>query len=272
MKKYLYNGVPLPGLPEWDEVTHPHAYMYHGSGGSFLAVAETRGDPWVGGEGVDLVSFSDVMIYGVSDGAWTFMNSKDSMMHALKETDIFWVNTDLYHTDGTLYLAASDPIPILAPTIDPLSMWLGWKAGNWVVRQRGKKREPVAYLYNGVRLPVLPEWDKTVYPYAHIEYILSTDSYVFIFSSTPSTYEYGYSMSYGFKRIIVTDATLYRMYNGGKEWEFLSEHNSNMRNLTTSSIQGAEETARVIWCSEDIQNTTDSKIYLVASEPVPVYE
>lgn len=28
------------------------------------------------------------------------------------------------------------------------------------------KKEPVAYLYNGVRLPKLPEWDREKYPYA----------------------------------------------------------------------------------------------------------
>lgn len=35
----------------------------------------------------------------------------------------------------------------------------------------GSKREPVAYLYNGVRLPKLPEYDKSVYSYAVIVYI-----------------------------------------------------------------------------------------------------
>ena len=35
-------------------------------------------------------------------------------------------------------LVASDPIPVTAPALDPLSLFLGWKAGNWVARQRGK--------------------------------------------------------------------------------------------------------------------------------------
>ena len=69
---------------------------------------------------------------------------------------------------------ASDPIPVTAPALDPLSLFMGWKAGNWVARQRGKKKTPVAYLYNGVRLPGLPEWDKTVYPFAVIVYIDGT--------------------------------------------------------------------------------------------------
>lgn len=59
-----------------------------------------------------------------------------------------WSNFDIYKQDGTLYLAASEPIPIPAPVIDPLSMWLGYQAGQWVARQRGKKQKtPVAYRY-----------------------------------------------------------------------------------------------------------------------------
>ena len=30
------------------------------------------------------------------------------------------------------------------------------------------KPEPVAYLYNDVRLPKLPEWDEKIYPYAYL--------------------------------------------------------------------------------------------------------
>lgn len=140
MANFLFNGVPLPALPEWDKTTYFYAYMYHGSGGDFFAIAKRRSEPWVDGEGVDVVAFYDLMLYKVSGSAWVFLSNRDSMMHSLKTTDIFWVNTDLYHTDGTLYLAASDPIPVgTAPQLDPLSLWLGWKAGNWVARQRGKE-------------------------------------------------------------------------------------------------------------------------------------
>ena len=33
------------------------------------------------------------------------------------------------------------------------------------------QKQPVAYLYNGVRLPKLPEWDRETYPYATISVI-----------------------------------------------------------------------------------------------------
>lgn len=45
--------------------------------------------------------------------------------------------------------------------------WKGFWAGRAIaVRLAGLKAEPQWYLYNGVRLPKLPEWDKTKYPYA----------------------------------------------------------------------------------------------------------
>ena len=54
-------------------------------------------------------------------------------------SQIKWTNTDLLNYDGSVYLAASDPIPVgTAPALDPLSLFMGWKAGNWVARQRGK--------------------------------------------------------------------------------------------------------------------------------------
>lgn len=56
----------------------------------------------------------------------------------LSQSGVFWTNTDILNSDGTLYLAASEPIPVSAPQLDPLSLLMGRKAGNWVARQRGK--------------------------------------------------------------------------------------------------------------------------------------
>ena len=42
-----------------------------------------------------------------------------------------WTNTDILNTDGTVYLAASDPIPVNpAPTLDPTALLMGWQVGN----------------------------------------------------------------------------------------------------------------------------------------------
>jgi hypothetical protein len=43
--------------------------------------------------------------------------------------------------------------------------------------------EPIAYLYNGVQLPALPEWDRATYPFAYIAY-KENIGYVFAVSGT----------------------------------------------------------------------------------------
>lgn len=136
---------------------------------------------------------------------------------------------------------------------------LGFIAG--VTSGGGVVKEPVAYLYNGVRLPELPEWDKTAYPYAIIAQ-LSNDTY--------GTYY----------ALVVTKMNPYHLENGvhfdtsdGKggdpkksycytpysEWgEFAETYTWQM-------------TKTVVWTNADILNE-DGTVYLAASDPVPVYE
>lgn len=50
-----------------------------------------------------------------------------------------WSNFDILNEDGTLCLAASDPIPVNpAPTLDPTALRMGWQVGNKIARQRSK--------------------------------------------------------------------------------------------------------------------------------------
>ena len=51
------------------------------------------------------------------------------------------------------------------------------------------------YLYNGVELPELPEWDKNTYPYACISHCYG-DTYQFeVFKTKPYADNYGYLRS-----------------------------------------------------------------------------
>ena len=51
--------------------------------------------------------------------------------------DILWSNFDVLNEDGSVYLAASDPIPVNpAPTLDPTALLMGWQVGNRI-RQGG---------------------------------------------------------------------------------------------------------------------------------------
>ena len=67
------------------------------------------------------------------------------------------------------------------------------------------QKEPVAYLYNGVRLPALPEWDREKYPFAVIWYtpgFLGIGSYYYLIISQTE---------------IVTDATSSEKFTVGAD-------------------------------------------------------
>lgn len=124
------------------------------------------------------------------------------------------------------------------------------------------KREPVAYLYNGVRLPKLPEWDREMYPYAVIiydaflyagEYMLFvSDAVVNVINALGGDSPY-------------TDGSClcYRIENS----EFV--HYSQLDNTL---ITGSE----IVWANHNIyrgpQDEEPGKLVLSASEPIPVYE
>lgn len=120
------------------------------------------------------------------------------------------------------------------------------------------KKEPVAYLYNGVRLPKLPEWDRVAYPYAVI--MTSSSGYALYVcqqepaprpavSDDPSYIWFG---EYDYKPM---RAYCYEPYS---EWGALSTSTSYSSN-------------KIFWTNTDILNT-DGTTYLAASEPTPVYE
>ena len=185
-----------------------------------------------------------------------------------------WTNTDIYNTDGTLYLAASAPIPILAPALDPLSLFLGWKAGNWVARQRGKRQEPqtpvpVAYLYNDVRLPdINAVWTDMNLASHCAKPVFDGEFYYSLYFSDAAPIWNGSETVWNgpvkLHTFILTNsdkiATAVGMPIG--QW-FGGEKNSAGVKFTVS--------LPATWASVDILNV-DGTLYLAASEPVPVYE
>ena len=69
---FLYNGVKLPALPEWDKEKYPYAAMNLGANYGVLYLLD----------------------------------------NALMAKQFQWANFDILNEDGTLYLAASDPVPV----------------------------------------------------------------------------------------------------------------------------------------------------------------
>lgn len=121
------------------------------------------------------------------------------------------------------------------------------------------KKEPVAYLYNGVRLPKLPEWDKEAYPYAVIDWYEGGFGVAFW-----RLYLFPVNLSGNGDSAILPGGITYCWYNYKTEEDTAWEY-------TASATPNNETVFVPIWTNTDILNE-DRAVYLAKSDPVPVYE
>lgn len=124
----LYNGVELPALPEWDKETYPYAYIdklfnYHlVLSSAHLYVDNTESNTLIGSLHSDGAEVN-FMIWSCATGgsSWNLANEGAGVID--RANTVVWANTNLYYLnsvndiDGTVYLAASDPIPLNYNTI-----------------------------------------------------------------------------------------------------------------------------------------------------------
>lgn len=142
----------------------------------------------------------------------------------------------------------------------------------------GSAKEPIAYLYNGVRLPKLPEWDREAYPYAvivHYNYSLML-KHVYVL--------------YLMKDINIrgTDETTsglpfeHMFYQAGDikyRVEIINgKHVTEWGEPTELEESKSVSVGNIMWTNSDIVLAFDTEhgsagtVKLTASEPVPVYE
>lgn len=122
------------------------------------------------------------------------------------------------------------------------------------------QKEPVAYLYNGVRLPKLPEWDKETSPYVYMHsdlvlnrrYIRVLSNLNFLVNSDGL-----WGLSHYPKYL-----QCYCFVPTGKwsEWE-----------EQEGAESGGMSVSKIAWANFDVPNE-DGTVRLEASEPIPVYE
>lgn len=117
--------------------------------------------------------------------------------------------------------------------------------------------EPVAYLYNGVRLPKLPEWDRTVYPYAVIR-VTSDGNYGLLIASAP--FYFGEN-SLQFKG----DGCGYQYKVADSMW---TENGSFAIFADYTKLSGFTP----IWGNHDVLSYEDDSLYIAKSAPISVYE
>lgn len=132
--------------------------------------------------------------------------------------------------------------------------------------------EPVAFLYNGVRLPDIftvytPELQKS-HPFVVIIYHPSANSYSLNFYAEQNYYEANGTEWFGYDEY-TPNLVRYKIENG--EWVLHS--NPGKFNLLVDKNGGyAPETSpTAIWTNFDLYYS-DGTLYSAKSEPVPVYE
>lgn len=151
MANYLYNGVQLPALPEWDKEAYPYAEMYAVSGAlsaimSVLKVTDRPADCYALGDndygnyepsyhvGTNYISYK----IDKTSNTWV-VKASGQIEAATSGVNANWANYDLFNEDGTLYLAASEPVPVTTPNAAyAKALLMGYRTGCSIHGQRRK--------------------------------------------------------------------------------------------------------------------------------------
>lgn len=139
----------------------------------------------------------------------------------------------------------------------PLKEWI---TGIILERLSRTSRTPVAYLYNGVRLPALPEWDREAYSFAVIFQSGSTTRLCVGKSldyqtTTSGAYQFGLT---GCKICVLEKS------DAGEAWGEFWDYNM-------ATLWNNIDRSYAVWTNADILNA-DGSVAIAASVPVPVYE
>lgn len=112
----------------------------------------------------------------------------------------------------------------------------------------------VAYIYNDVQLPALPEWDKETYPYAYIvQNTDDSDYYLVLYTAEHKVSASGLAGALSNRKYRVTDGE-WKLIDGGS--------------LVTGTVIWANNT---VYYTESIEGIGGT-VYLQATDPIPVYE
>lgn len=111
---YMYNGVQLPDINAvWDKEAYPYAYIVSMEGATGLFVSADM-PTVVSVDGVEYIYVADgaVGISALVENAWGEMGYGTGGGSEAPLTATVWSNHDILNADGTVYLKASDPIPV----------------------------------------------------------------------------------------------------------------------------------------------------------------
>lgn len=266
---YFYNDTTLFDINTvWtDELkaTYPYAYVQGGAisddlistinnlgydikSGAFYACALTSANVVYNGTDVVILSgteelgflsfndselarfYSDGDIIDYSYGSW-FDAGTNSYDTDTVIGDLIWTSHDILNsTDNTVYLATSDPVAVRA------------------------------YLYSGVELPILPDWDQETYPYATV--VVSETFTGLYFTTTPYSIIATDDGKYGIINRSEMTATVYKPQDDA--WSIIASDMTLEAGESAGSIDGW-----TVWTNYDLLNS-DGTVYQAASNPIPV--
>ena len=157
-----------------------------------------------------------------------------------------------------------------------LKSWLTGFALGYAGRPLPVLGEAAYYLYNGVKLPKLPEWDREKFPYAVIEYCGDRMGYrtLYCFSEPKQLV---YSDSLNAWRLYIPDGEVYlRSYRGiyANTEDEARDFLENAEYPEPTEKTGAEwlaQASELLWANYDIYDA-DGNLHLSTSNPVPIYE
>lgn len=275
---YSYNGTILNVLPYWDKSKYPYAVIT-----SLIVFDTTAYKLWLfeepmmvySVEGSDLPTFRagdtdvsymmDTCKIDYSDGGsnkWEGLKNMTITANSDATTGaIVWSNYDITFENGSLYVEGSEPIP-----------YCGQK-----VEQPEEEKTPVAYLYGGVQLPTLPEWDRKKYPYAVISLYENRNYKCYVIDISANEYiaHEKYQTEVGNALDIITPCMIFSL----RDSEGIGTTSADGEWVLSNDLSGETEKYfrsgkyySLFWANYDVKNGDGVVLFAKCDDPVPVYE
>lgn len=156
MAMYKYNSVQLPELPSYDTTTYPYAWILYNSVQGIYALFCTTLQP---------VVLNDYISYPISGTCLVYVTTS-----SLTE----WSAAEMEGTDSSGKTHMTPLIDTYGETLFNKFIWSNTEIrdvySNVLVYEASEPihEDNYTYLYNGIQLPILPEWNREKFPYAYI--------------------------------------------------------------------------------------------------------
>ena len=273
--KCLYNGHPAPELPAYSQSEFPYALIVSANADNtalILMLCVNR--PYYGTNPEDstktgVYNTGRMKVYTCTDTdeAWSFSMETENPLTANDDDPgggVIWTRENILKTGEQVWMAGSEPVPMGVSESWIRSFKTGLALGLMGAPLPYTGKEPVAYKYNGVRLPKLPEWYTELYK--------KTYPYVVIYDSTK--YGPGYYLYLCSMKPIPTSSTVYFRIADADHPHLLSICESPFSEWGEAELKSNGVTvsqSNLVWVNTDFVNE-DGSVYFAASDPVPVYE